>query len=148
MAQPQPGNPDPLVQEGGEPPRPPPARQRHDRLQASARRTNSNRPTGIGPKQPNPLNAYQILSICRAFEWREADLNRRHLDFQSSALPAELSRRDHDPSASVGVELLRRAVLAAHRYGLSSSHCRGHDRARTGGSQVVRVAPGMTDEGT
>jgi hypothetical protein len=26
--------------------------------------------------------------------WREADLNRRHLDFQSSALPAELSRRD------------------------------------------------------
>ena len=26
--------------------------------------------------------------------WREADSNRRHLDFQSSALPAELSRRD------------------------------------------------------
>jgi hypothetical protein len=26
--------------------------------------------------------------------WREADLNRRHLDFQSSALPAELSRRN------------------------------------------------------
>ena len=30
----------------------------------------------------------------RAGQWREADSNRRHPDFQSSALPAELSRRD------------------------------------------------------
>ena len=33
-------------------------------------------------------------------EWREPDLNRRHLDFQSSALPTELPR--HEPEAAVG----------------------------------------------
>jgi len=50
MAQPQPGDPDSLVQEGREPPRAPPTRQRHDRPQESTRRTNSHRPTGIDPK--------------------------------------------------------------------------------------------------
>ncbi len=44
--------------------------------------------------------------MTRGREWREADLNRRHLDFQSSALPTELSRRGDDPSASAGVEPL------------------------------------------
>ena len=34
------------------------------------------------------------MRLTPAGRWREADLNRRHLDFQSSALPAELSRRD------------------------------------------------------
>ncbi len=55
MTQPQPGDPDPLVQEGREPPRPPPARQRHNRLQASARRAHSDPPTGIGPYPPDSL---------------------------------------------------------------------------------------------
>jgi len=54
MAEPQPSDPDPLVQEGRKPPRPPPARQRHDRLQASTRSTNSHLPTGLGPK-PKPV---------------------------------------------------------------------------------------------
>lgn len=60
MAQPQPGDPDPLVQEGREPPRPPPARQRHDRLQASTRRTHSNRPTGLGSKERSLCSALVV----------------------------------------------------------------------------------------
>ena len=60
---------------------------------------------------PRQSSRFPNMPACRAFEWREADSNRRHLDFQSSALPAELSRRDHDPSASVGGEPLRRGAL-------------------------------------
>jgi hypothetical protein len=43
--------------------------------------------------------------ICRSFQWRDSESNRGHYDFQSYALPTELSRRwpifDRlDPSAS------------------------------------------------
>ena len=49
LAQPQPRPADPLVEEGRQPPRPAPARQRTDRLQESPRRPTRRRPTGIGP---------------------------------------------------------------------------------------------------
>ena len=50
MAQPKPRDPDPLVEERREPPRPAPTRQRTDRLQESPRSTTRSRPNGIGPK--------------------------------------------------------------------------------------------------
>ena len=49
MAQPQPRDPDPLVEERREPPRPAPTRRRPDRLQESPRRPTRPRPSGIGP---------------------------------------------------------------------------------------------------
>ena len=49
VAEPQPGDPDPLVQKGREPPRATPARQRSDRLQESSPRHTCRHPTGIGP---------------------------------------------------------------------------------------------------
>ena len=51
MAQPQPRDPDPLVEERREPPRPAPTRRRPDRLQESPRRPTRPRPSGIGPKR-------------------------------------------------------------------------------------------------
>ena len=51
MAQPQPRDPDPLVEERRQPPCPPPTRQRPDRLQESPYRPTRPRPSGIGPKR-------------------------------------------------------------------------------------------------
>ena len=50
LAEPKPRHPDPLVKERREPPRPPPTRQRPDRLQKSKHRQ-TRRPNGIGPKR-------------------------------------------------------------------------------------------------
>ena len=41
----------------------------------------------------NPLSSISNQKICRGFEWcRGTELNRRHADFQSAALPTELPR--------------------------------------------------------
>src|SRR6059058_748744 len=50
LAQPQPGAPDPLVEETQQPPRAPPTRLRPDRIQEGPRRPTRSCPTGIGPK--------------------------------------------------------------------------------------------------
>ena len=42
----------------------------------------------------NKKKSCQIINLYRKFKWQDRDLNPGHKDFQSSALPTELSRRD------------------------------------------------------
>ena len=57
LAQPQPRDPDPLVEERPQPPRSPPTRQRPHRVQESPERDTCHPPSGIGPK-----GLYEVLA--------------------------------------------------------------------------------------
>jgi hypothetical protein len=55
--------------------------------------------TGHTEAQPDSDHYLKTCPFAAPSEWRDSESNRGHYDFQSYALPTELSRRDHDPSA-------------------------------------------------
>src|SRR5665213_1384640 len=65
----------------------PPCRSRHPEQAPVDTADTAPRPSEPKPARSKPKREQQPRSNVKTSRWREADSNRRHLDFQSSALP-------------------------------------------------------------